>query len=123
MNPVRVHNTGQVFPSLWAALDALGVDRQGWHYETIRSGYRIDGWLIDPMEPDDPQWDEAWAMRPPGGRPARPVRCVETGAIYRSCSDAAAAAFVTLNAIHQSVRRGNRAGGFHWEYASPEVAS
>eukprot|EP00808_Paulinella_micropora_P024388 g79502.t1 len=49
----------------------------------------------------------------------RAVRCVETGEIYASMSDAARAlGLFGPQALYQAIRSGCKAGGHHWEYAS-----
>lgn len=47
------------------------------------------------------------------------VRCVETGQIYRSQTAAARAVFVTTTAVSRAIRRGHRAGGYHFVRLNP----
>ena len=44
-----------------------------------------------------------------------PVRCVETGEIFNNIREAANAKNSTKANISRSLKRGIRAGGFHWE--------
>lgn len=53
-----------------------------------------------------------------GGRAKRPVKCLETGVIYTSLHEAAAATGACLGPLHCALNgRYRTAGGFHWEYA------
>lgn len=45
----------------------------------------------------------------------RRVRCIEGGLIYESVAEAARRHHVSRRRIHQSMKTGERAGGFHWE--------
>ena len=47
-----------------------------------------------------------------GGKPAVKVRCIETGEIFDSVSEASNK---VKGAVKQALRLGCRAGGFHWE--------
>lgn len=54
-----------------------------------------------------------------GGAKARPVRCVETGEIYKSINDASKAIGLTKKMIScccRKVEHHNTAGGYHWEF-------
>lgn len=44
------------------------------------------------------------------------VRCVETGTIYPSIAKAAQAVGVTRCVVSEALRKGYRAGGYHWEF-------
>ena len=46
----------------------------------------------------------------------RPVRCIETGKIYPSVTQAAREAFVHRKHLHRSLSDGRPVCGFHWEY-------
>lgn len=46
---------------------------------------------------------------------SRAVKCVETGAEYPSCSEAARAIGGSASAIASAARKGHCSGGFHWE--------
>lgn len=48
------------------------------------------------------------------GRDATPVECVETGQEYPSITAAAKAVYVTKNCLGEAMKRGSRAGGYHW---------
>lgn len=47
------------------------------------------------------------------------VRCVETGQIYPSQTAAARAIFVTTTAVSRAIRKGHRAGGYHFVRINP----
>lgn len=48
---------------------------------------------------------------------ARRVRCVETGVVYGSIADAAAAIGGKAGAVHSALSgRTKTSGGYHWEY-------
>lgn len=49
----------------------------------------------------------------PISQPKR-VRCVETGQVYSSQTAAARAIFVTTTAVSRAIRKGHRAGGYHF---------
>lgn len=51
----------------------------------------------------------------PGRRP-KPVVCAETGAVYGSAKEAAAAVDVTAKSISVAACNGSKSGGFHWFY-------
>ena len=44
------------------------------------------------------------------------VRCVETGDVYTSITKAAQAVGVTRCVVSEALRKGYRAGGYHWEF-------
>lgn len=44
------------------------------------------------------------------------VRCVETGNVYTSITRAAQAVGVTRCVVSEALRKGYRAGGYHWEF-------
>ena len=46
----------------------------------------------------------------------KPVRCVETGDVYTSITKAAQAVGVTRCVVSEALRKGYRAGGYHWEF-------
>lgn len=115
-HPVRVAQTGKTYPSLKQALDDLGIQPCGSSYRRFYAGYPIKGWLIDPIKVGDPDWHKYPRRQMPRER-ARPVRCVETGLVYRSIGDAARAVYVVRNTIYQSIYKGHRAGGYHWQWA------
>ena len=51
------------------------------------------------------------------------VICIETGEEYESVAAAVTETSVPLNTIYSAIRRGCRAGGYHWAYADdPELA-
>lgn len=43
------------------------------------------------------------------------VRCVETGEVFDSINEAAAAVNRSYDSLYKSLTRGNRCGGYHWE--------
>lgn len=48
----------------------------------------------------------------------RPVRCIDTGALYESVSAAArAAGFTRSTPIYQAIKKGYKANGCKWQYA------
>ena len=49
-----------------------------------------------------------------GLRHRKPVKCVETGKVYDSCTLAGEAMGVSRFAITQAVKKGGRSGGYHW---------
>lgn len=51
----------------------------------------------------------------PGRRP-KPVICAETGTVYASAKEAAAAMGVTAKSIFIAACHGSKSGGFHWYY-------
>ena len=53
-------------------------------------------------------------IQPPNRYNPTPVKCVETGQIYKSYRAAARAVFVDGSAVHAAAKRGHRAGGYHW---------
>lgn len=114
--PVRVAQTGKVYPSLKQALEDLGIQPCGSSYRRFSAGYPVKGWLIDPIKVGDPDWHKCQRRQMPQNR-SRPVRCVETGQIYKSGTQAALAVYVVKNSIYQAIYKGYRAGGYHWEWA------
>lgn len=100
----------------------------GWTAKrTRKAGNGIAGGVLEsyavtkcPLFDPDPR-----AVLPPSGkkkkRRAGPghkgvmVRCVETGATYRSYADAAATVGVSDVSLCSSIREGWRSGGYHWE--------
>lgn len=50
------------------------------------------------------------------GRPPRPVRCVETGIVYRTIREAANAIGVVHSAVHKAAVRGWKCHGFTWRF-------
>lgn len=50
------------------------------------------------------------------------VRCIETGKIYNSPKEASEKTNTYKESIFQSIRKGCRANGYHWEYYNKEVA-
>ena len=55
-----------------------------------------------------------------GGAESKPVRCVETGAVYTCVNDASRATGIHKGPISRCCRRiphYNTAGGYHWEWA------
>jgi hypothetical protein len=122
--PVRVTPGDRLYPSYMAALQALGISISGTTYRRVRDGYPIGGYYIDPIEPDDPDWFRvpSRSTRPEHRKLGRPVRCVETGELFPSASEAARTIHVHRNGIFNSIYRGCRAGGFHWAYAEEAAA-
>ena len=55
-------------------------------------------------------------------RIAKKVRCIETGEVYRSLSDAARAIGYSVANIHHALNSGKTCKGMHWEYVEEEVA-
>lgn len=45
-----------------------------------------------------------------------PVRCIETGEIFDSAKEASMSMGLNDNAVGNSIHKGYRAGGYHWEY-------
>lgn len=57
----------------------------------------------------------------PTGRTGKPVRCIETGVIYRSSKFANGALGIKLaGAIAQAIRNSGKCVGYHWEYVTLE---
>ena len=55
-------------------------------------------------------------------RKAKPVRCIETGRVYRSSEDAARDTRINAGTIRNTCQgRQKTAGGYHWEYAQNVV--
>jgi len=50
------------------------------------------------------------------GWQTRPVRCIETGAEYKSAKEAGEVFCVDPNSIGRSCREGKMSAGMHWEY-------
>ena len=49
----------------------------------------------------------------------KPVRCVETGQVFPSQTQAARAIHVTTTAVSRAIRKGHRAGGYHFVRLNP----
>ena len=47
---------------------------------------------------------------------AKPVRCIETGQVFGSQTEASRLLGLNRNAVVNSIRQGVRAGGYHWKY-------
>lgn len=45
-----------------------------------------------------------------------PVRCIETGEIFDSAAKASRSMELNDDAVGNSIHRGQRCGGYHWEY-------
>lgn len=117
--PTRCFQTGELFPSLGAALREKGLSPGLWRHAFIGCPVGPDGLLFDPIEPDDPDW-----MRVPSRRLressalARPVRCIETGQVYPSAAAAARSLYLSRNCIYQAINKSYRAGGYRWEWVA-----
>lgn len=80
--------------------------------------YRVLG--IAPNRPTKEHLDKIHAL----GKIARakPVRCIETGAIYDSMRTAASAFGLSESSVSYAVKRMTAAGGYHWELIAREGA-
>ena len=114
--PTRCVQTGQLYPSLGAALRENGISEGLWRKAYLGYPTGPAGLLFDPIEPDDPDWQRVPAHRK-SNRRGKPVRCVETGAVYQSIAEAARAIYVDRNCIYYSIYKRGRAAGLHWEWA------
>jgi hypothetical protein len=110
---------GQLYPSYQAALVAIGAGIGGDAYRRLRDGVAVKGFYVDPVTPDDPDWGRVPKTRRKAcERPATPVRCIETGTVYRSASEACKALGIGhKTGIYNSIHRGHCAGGYHWAWA------
>eukprot|EP00808_Paulinella_micropora_P031228 g26590.t1 len=56
----------------------------------------------------------------PRGRPGQPVKCMDTGEVFRSVTEAARAMGVTDEAIFKAMRKNQRSAGFRWQRIEAE---
>jgi hypothetical protein len=111
--PVRVVETGRVYPSLTAAVTAVtGREPHGRDRDNYHMGRPICGVLIAPA--DDPFWQPDSDFR---SRKSRPTRCVETGELFPSISAAARAMNVAPAVVHRAINTRRPCCGYHWTYA------
>lgn len=52
---------------------------------------------------------------------SKKIQCIETGQIFDSLTKAAEYLHCTPNNINKSLKRGHKAGGYHWKYIESEV--
>ena len=118
--PVVCLETGEEYESAVAVAMEIGISQEAIR-KAIRSGGLSGGyhWAYA----DDP----ALAMkqeRYTGGDRARhrggKVICLETGEEYESVTVAAAAVSVSMVTVCNAIRRGGRAGGYHWAFADDQ---
>lgn len=109
--------TGETFPSVAAAAEALGCCKSGIYAAAKdRRGY----WGLHWYYADEPRPDES-DLKPIGGTGAAgrkpiPVRCVETGEVFPSAKAVADLLGVTDRAVGMSIYRGHCCKGLHWEH-------
>lgn len=110
--------TGEAFESTRTAADALGISSTSMITNAIRSKGRTGGlhwyWANEPRPESFP---EPKPRKHAGGRRKRPVICWETGELFDSAKEAAAAYGVAVSGISEAVARRGRCHGLHWYWA------
>lgn len=115
--PVRNRHTGRLYPSLQAALRDLGLSAHGSDYRRLFRNQPIRGHAIVLLRVGDPGWQGYPRRTGQPSRVARPVRCLETGTLYRSGGEAAHRVRIDISAIYRAIRCGCSAAGYHWAWA------
>ena len=122
--PVVCWETGEVFESSYAAIAAVGlknpssigaaIKRKGvaggyhWHYQDQP---RPDASELLPSTQASPKVLDSTAKKP------RAVVCWETGDVYASAAEAAAAVGLSASVhIYRAIKSRGKAGGYHWFY-------
>lgn len=108
---VRVVETGEVFPSIRAAVKTVtGRPVNGNDWTLVQLGRPIAGVHLAPV--NDPYWEPDCGWR----RRQRPVRCVQAGTVYPSLSAAARSIGVFPYTLCRAIRRERPCGGALWVY-------
>lgn len=115
MYRVEVTIDGVVYPSLKPAAKALGCTfanlwfaRKAIGDEVVLFGKKVTFRDTTRKEPDNR---------------TQPVRCIETGKVFPSQTDAAMAVGLrSTSSISLAISRGRRAGGYRWECVDKEKA-
>jgi len=109
---VQCIETGEIFESISAVCRCLGLPFSS-IYISIHKGRRAGGYRWKYTNEEAPNYQDRSNKRP--------VRCVETGEVFKTAREASLCLSKNNGAVTSAIRNGFQSNGYYWEYVEGET--